>query len=160
AFLLGDDYEQCLVDDLKSKTRLVREVFEIIAANATAETRMLLALRRKSGVPLYKLSVQTSEWLLALQSKLYERLPGLLARPGLLEAVLAAYVPPMLIERLGMNKVVSIFSEPSLTAYRDAIVTKKLASMALYRHAADWPGFLKRLEGGLVDVMAEIAAGK
>jgi len=160
AFLLGDDYEKCLVDDLKTKARLVREVFEMIAANATAEARMLLALRRKTGAPLYKLSVQTSEWLLALQAKLYEHIDKLLARPGLVEAVFGAYVPPMLIERLGMKKALGIFSEPGLAAYRDAILTKKLASMALYRHAADWPQFLKRLEGGLLDVMAEVAAGR
>jgi glutamate dehydrogenase len=39
----------------------------------------------------------------------------------------------------------AIFSSPELQAYRGAIVTKKLASMAFYRFGNNWESFLEEL---------------
>ena len=146
AFLLGNDYERFLVRDAKTRSGMIRSVLELIAQNAEAETRMLLSLHDKTGTPLYTLSVQTSEQLLSLQQLLYRRLDDIVRHRDLVRAVIEAYVPRMLVEHLGMARVLRALNRPELQAYRDAIVTKKLASMALYRHAPDWDEFLAGLD--------------
>ncbi|MBM4086633.1 MAG: NADP-specific glutamate dehydrogenase GdhA, partial [Planctomycetes bacterium] len=156
AFLLGDGYEAALVNNPKTKTRLIREVFDLIAQNATAETRMLLALHQTTQTPLYKLSVQTSEQLFALQARLYERLDLLLKRRDLVSAVLEAYIPSVLLDRLGMPKVLRILNAPDLGSYRDAILTKRLSALALYRHAAEWDAFLSRLQADFLATVREV----
>jgi glutamate dehydrogenase len=135
-----------LVHDPAARTRLVRELFAIIDRNARAETRMLLALhRRPPALPLHQLSVRTSEQLLALQQMLYERLPQILKDRDLVRATLAAYVPQVLVEELGIAAVMATLDTAELQPYRDAILTKKLAAMALYRHAVEWDAFVARV---------------
>jgi glutamate dehydrogenase len=149
AFLLGDGYERMLVRNPRARSALIRAVLDLIRANAEAETKMLLALHRKTGDPLYALSVRTSEQLFALQARLYERLDAILRQRPVVEAVLRAYVPHALLDHLGMPRVLRALGSPELRAYRDALLTKKLAAMALYRHAADWDEFLKRFDADL-----------
>ena len=153
AFLLGDAYERTLVRNPKTRSALVRAVFDLIRANAEAETRMLLALHAKTGEPLYALSVRTSEQLFALQGRLYARLDAILRQRPVVEAVLRAYVPHALLDHLGMARVVRVLGTPELRAYRDALLTKKLAAMALYRHAADWDAFLKRFDADVLSAV-------
>lgn len=146
AILLGDAYERFLVRDAHTRSGLIRSVLDLIADNAVAETKVLLALHEKTGTPLYSLSIQTSEELLALQQQLYERLDDILAHPDVVKATIAAYVPTVLMEHLGMAKVLRVLNRPELQAYRNAILTKKIAALALYNNAADWEGFLERLQ--------------
>ena len=146
AFLLGDSYESFLVDDARTRSGLIRSVLDLIAANAVAETKVLLALHRKTGTPLYSLSIQTSEELMALQQQLYHRLDEILSDPEVVRGAISAYVPEVLMEHLGMAKVLRVLQRPELQAYRNAILTKKIAAMALYRYAADWEAFLGRLQ--------------
>ncbi len=155
ALLLGESYESFLVDDPATRSGLIRSVLELIAANAVAETGMLLSLRGKADTPLYQLSIRTSEQLLAFQKDLYARLDEILKQRGLVEGVLNAYVPEVLMEHLGMARIMRVLNRPELKAYRDAIITKKLAAMALYAHAADWESFQKRLAA---DLIAELTA--
>jgi glutamate dehydrogenase len=157
AFLLGERYERTLSEPT-NRAALIRSVFELVAGNAVAETRVLLALREQSGVPLYQLSVQTSEQLLGLQDMLYDRLSAILADRALTEAVIAAYVPAVLQEWLGMKRVLRVLEQPELRSYRDAIVTKRLAAMALYRHAGQWDDFLAQLEGDFLGTLRETLA--
>ena len=84
--------------------------------------------------------------ILSLQEKLATRLEELLADEEILHAVIRAYVPRVLLDQLGTKRILSVLERPELKPYRDAIVTKKIASMALYRHAAEWEPFLHRLE--------------
>lgn len=144
AFLLGDEYEATLADPAK-QSALIRAVFELIAANAAAETRVLLQLHAATGDPLYQLSVRTSEQLLALQDEFYARLPELLADRDLAEQTVAAYVPGVLREWLGMKRIMQVLQRPELLPYRDALITKKLAALALYGHATEWKAFKARL---------------
>ncbi len=147
AFLLGEDYERVLVENPGNRARLVRELLVIIARNARAETEMLLDLHdAQPAAPLYRLSVQTSEWLLDFQERLRGLLPRILADTGLVRRVVLAYVPPLLTELLGADAILERLSAGELQAYRDAIVTKKLAGMALYRHAVRWDEFLREAE--------------
>ncbi|OGV72606.1 MAG: hypothetical protein A3K19_12450 [Lentisphaerae bacterium RIFOXYB12_FULL_65_16] len=150
AFLLGDDYEARLVEDENTRFQLAHELLNIIAANAAAETDMLLGLYEKNrAVPLFRLSVQTSEQLLALQERLYQSLDAILKNEALVARTVEAYVPKTLTRILGLPEMLRRLSTDELAAYRDAIVTKKLAALALYRHATDWDRFLKRLEKDL-----------
>ena len=159
AFLLGDDYEHVLVENAKTRTRLIREVLDLVATNAVAETRMLLALYAKEKTPLHKLSTRTSEELFALQAKLHEKLGSLLARKEIVNGVLRAYIPAVLVERLGMTKVLRTFNTTELKPYRDAILTKKLAAMALYRHAARWEEWQRELQTDVVAACRELLRG-
>jgi glutamate dehydrogenase len=145
AFLLGDQYEAVLVRDARAKAALVEAVFERIAHNAAAETRMLLALGRQTGTPLHRLSVQTSEQLLEVQQRLYAGLDVIAQDRQVVEAAFRAYVPTLLVKRLGMPRILRTFARPELRAYGDAILTKAIAALALYRHAAAWDVFLDRL---------------
>jgi glutamate dehydrogenase len=156
AFLLGDGYERVLVENPKTRTRLIREVFDLITANAVAETRMLLALHAKEKTPLHKLSASTSEDLFALQAKLHENLGRLLACGEIVNGVLRAYIPPVLVDHLGMAKIRRTLNTPELRAYRDAILTKKLAAMALYRHAARWDEWQHGLQTDVVGACKEL----
>ena len=153
AFLLEDAYEEVLVEDEGARGALVRAILELIRRNADAETSMLLALHESTGTPLCTLSVETSEELLDLQETLFTHLGAILRRRDLVEAVLQAYIPAMLLERVGMERVVGLLERPDLRPYRDAILTKKLAAMALYQHAADWQDFTRRLEADLLGTL-------
>jgi glutamate dehydrogenase len=47
---------------------------------------------------------------------------------------------------LGLQNIENILNSPSLQYYRNTILSKKLASMALYKFGADWQGFAKRFK--------------
>jgi len=112
AFLLGGRYDRMLADP-RQRSDLVRAVLQLISRNAVAETALLLALREQTGTPLYQLSVQTSEQLLALQDRLYAHLPGLLADPALVAAITGAYVPGVLQEWLAWSASSRCSADPS-----------------------------------------------
>jgi glutamate dehydrogenase len=156
AFLLGDSYERFLVDDAATRSGLIRSVLELIAANSVAETKVLLALHERTGTPLYELSVQTSEQLMKLQQMLYPRLDEILANRDLVGGIVKAYVPEVLMEHLGMARVWKVLNRPELLAYRNAILTKKIAAMALYEHAADWDMFLQRLDANFAEELCRL----
>ena len=153
AILLGDRYEETILEDPETQVRLIADMFAIIRRNAEAETRMLLRLHGQEGTPLFELSERTSEQMLALQAKLIRL--GVAANPVLADLALRAYVPASLQACLGMERIERILRRSTLRAYREAIVTKKLASAALYRHAGEWGEFLQRLEN---DPEGELAA--
>jgi len=159
AFLLGDDYERVLVENAKTRTRLIREVLDLVATNAVAETRMLLALYAKEKTPLHKLSARTSEELFALQAALQGKLKLLLAQEEIVNGVLRAYIPAVLVEHLGMAKIRRTLNTTELKAYRDAILTKKLAAMALYQHATRWAEWNRELQADVVAACKELLRG-
>ncbi|MDH7568653.1 MAG: NADP-specific glutamate dehydrogenase GdhA, partial [Armatimonadota bacterium] len=159
-FLLGDRYERVLVHDARLRSRFIGSIFQLIAHNAVAETRVLLNLRRKTGVPLHTLSVTTSEALLSLQDRLYRHLEAIAADKEVVDAVIRAYVPAVLLEHLGLKRVLSLLNRPELRAYRDAILTKKIAAMALYRYAEEWEALTRRVEEDCLGTVREIVAGQ
>lgn len=150
AILLGNDYEKTLLDDSETQFGLIADMFSIIQRNAVAETRMLLALNESDGVPLFELSVRTSEQMLLLQEKLMENRKTLLREGQLVRAALKAYVPTTLCKCVGMEQIGEILGKPRFAAYRDAVVTKQLAAAALYRHTGEWEGFLGQLDEDMV----------
>ncbi len=147
AFLLGDRYEEIMVENAKTRFALAAEMLDIIARNARMETEMLLALHEAAPeTPLYRLSVQTSEQLLAFQAELRQHLTEILDDAALVDRVYQAYIPATLLEATGIETVRSVFARPEMSAYRAALVTKKLAAAATYRYAPDWESFLERFQ--------------
>ena len=80
------------------------------------------------------------------QHSLFQRLPEILANEGLVERVLSLYVPMILQEKLGLPFIRATLGTAELSVYRDAIITKKLASMAFYRYGLQWQSYLEEVE--------------
>ncbi|MCM8814700.1 MAG: NAD-glutamate dehydrogenase [Candidatus Omnitrophica bacterium] len=156
SFLLGNKYEEILVRDQKAKVALVKSVFSIIEKNAVDEIEMLIALRERTKKPLHQLSIETSEMLIELQQFLYEKLDVLLNNRVLIRKIIASYVPENLVENLGINKILRILDADELKPYRDAIITKKIAQMALYKHAMNWDVLKARIEKNTRVVVEEL----
>ena len=79
-----------------------------------------------------------------------------MADRDLVRSLIAAYVPEVLMEHLGMAHVWQVLNRPELRAYRDALITKKIAAMALYGHAADWDTFRERLDTDFIGELRRI----
>lgn len=146
SFLLGDEYEKILAKDQKKKMMLTKSMFSIIEKNAISETQMLVALHKKTGKPMHQLSIETSEMLLDLQDFLYRQLPDILENKKLVEKIIHSYVPEALVEILGIKKIIETLSTEHLQPYRNAIITKKIAQVAMYRCALEWDIIRKRFE--------------
>jgi glutamate dehydrogenase len=69
-----------------------------------------------------------------------------LADAALAQTILADYVPDVLSDIVGSENLLHTLSQDNLLQYRDAILTKKLAAMALYRYATCWQAFLNHFE--------------
>lgn len=151
ALLLGEAYEAVMVDNPKKRTEMIRSILSIIDVNARREARMLTELNRQSQTPLYVLSTVTSEQILDAQRMLYEKLPNILSKREVIDMIYTAYIPSPLLEEVGLEHVHSIFSQKSLQGYRDALLTKKIASEGLYRFYPEWNDFLKRLQSNPVE---------
>lgn len=147
AFLFGDTYEEKLLGDTKTRCELTKDIIRLVARYAAMETDLLLQLYDADPtVPLFDLSEKTSEQIFSLQDNLVERFDEILAEEDLVWLVMIHYIPSVLIEKLGRDAIMAIFDSPELQPYRNAIVTKKLASMAFYRFGQTWEKYLKELE--------------
>lgn len=146
-FLFGDDYEANLLDDAETRWALIRDILGLVEANARAETAMLIRIHETDpSVPLFDLSERTSEQIFTLQAVFEKRIREILADGDRVRQILERYIPGILIRRLGMEKIMDILNNPELQAYRNAILTKKLASMAFYRYGLEWRDLLQRIE--------------
>ena len=155
-FLLGNRYEQILVENQKQRISLVKSVFGIIETNAIRETEMLLSLNKKTEKHLHNLSMETSEMLFSLQEQLYGILGLLKKRKNIILRILYSYVPDVLIKIIGIEKIFKILNNPDLKSYLDAIITKKIAQTALYRHADDWENFNTKIKQKPIEMIESL----
>jgi glutamate dehydrogenase len=103
---------------------------------------MLIQIHEQDpDIPLFSLSERTSEQIFALQDEIRDRLPEILEDRELVWGALARYIPAVLVEKLGREAIEELLGAGELAAYRDAILTKKLASMAFYRFGLDWDAY-------------------
>jgi glutamate dehydrogenase len=145
-FLFQEKYEEELLNDTKTRWALIKDILHLVDRYSRMETNLLLQIYDTDpAVPLFNLSEKTSEQIFALQDILVDRLDKILADEELIWLVMTHYVPSVLISKLGRDTIMAIFSSPELQAYRGAIVTKKLASMAFYRFGNNWESFLEEL---------------
>jgi glutamate dehydrogenase len=146
-FLFQDQYEEKLLNDTKTRWGLIKDIIHLVDRYSRIETDLLLQIYDADPmVPLFDLSERTSEQIFALQGILVERLDEILADEELVWLVMEHYIPAVLITKLGRDTIMAIFNTPELQAYRDAIVAKKLASLAFYRFGRNWERYLKELK--------------
>ncbi len=145
-FLFQEQYEEELLNDTKTRWALVKDIIHLVDRYSRIETNLLLHIYDADpAVPLFDLSETSSEQIFALQDILLEQVDKILADEELVWLVMTHYVPQVLIDKLGRDTIMAIFSTPELQAYRVSIVTKKLASMAFYRFGQNWESYLKEL---------------
>jgi glutamate dehydrogenase len=144
--LLTDAYETRLLNDTKARWDLIREILTRVEACSSAETRMLMGIhKRNPEIPLFILSDKAGEDIMALQALIKGKLNLLLKKKGLVWQIMEAYLPKVLIKTLGKKQIMILLNADPLKEYRDAIITKKLASLAYYRFGLEWDLFLDRL---------------
>jgi len=156
-FLLKDDYEEKLLNHTDTRWELIDNVMTLVDSHARAETLMLIKIHEADPtVPLFVLTEQTSERIFALQDAFEERIADILADEDLVWKILGHYIPGVLIKRLGRESIIATLNSPELQTYRDAILTKKLASMAFYSYGDRWDAFLADVEADFNKAIAGI----
>jgi glutamate dehydrogenase len=154
AFLFEDDYEKRLLEDVTTRWALIRDMLNLVRTHACNETAMLLEIHEKNPeIPLFVLSEQTSEQIFAFQNQVADAMDAILADGDLLWEVMAAYIPGVLVKILGREAILGIMNADKLRAYRNAIITKKLASTAFYRHGSEWDAYVASTRKGFVPAM-------
>ena len=157
AFLLQEDYEAILLDDAATRCALVRDILGLVIRYAAMETTLLLALHQGPERPhLFELSEQSSERIFAFQDELAGQLPAIVGDEDLARQAMEQTVPEVLRQKLGRERIVTLLAAEELQAYRDAILTKKLASMAFYRFGHDWEAFLARARAELLPALRTV----
>ena len=159
AFLLQDKYEERLLDDVQARWGLIRDIINMVARYASVETEMLLKVYGEDQlVPLFDLSEKTSERIFAFQDWLQENMQSILDDEELVWMTMERYIPPVLVAMLGRETILQIFRLDELTPYLEAIISKKLASMAYYRFCLEWDEFLRDAKDDLLDKLRRIFA--
>ncbi|WP_319548867.1 NAD-glutamate dehydrogenase domain-containing protein [Desulfogranum marinum] len=163
AFLFQDEYEHQLLEKNEIRLALIKDVLLQVEEYARIETTMLLRIHQQDPqLNLFELSESTSESIFAFQNVLEQHLPTILEDDALVWSVIEAYTPVILTQTLGRKKIMATLSVPDLQPYRNAILTKKLASTAFYRFYTDWSPYLEAtktdLKGALQKAMRESVA--
>jgi len=152
AFLLQEDYEAALLGDIRTRWALIRDIMTRVDRYARAETQMLIRIHEADpSVPLFELSEKTSEQIFDLQRICEHHIGVIMADEELVWTVLENYIPAILIHRLGKEAIMNTLSAEELKPYRNAIITKKLASMAFYSFGADWQNVMDRISTDFSD---------
>ncbi len=147
AFLFGDNYESQLLEDHDTQWGLIKDIMMLVSRYARQETQLLIKLHEATPeTPLFDLSVTTSELIFKLQDKLEENIEELASNHEILVRVLEDYIPPILIQKLGLEYIIEHLGSPELRPYRNAILSKKMASMAYYKFGTSWDAFQKRVD--------------
>jgi glutamate dehydrogenase len=142
AFLLGDQYEEKLLDNDEIRWRLIKDIMDLVAKYSRLETGMLVRIHEQDPeTPLFALSEQTSERIFALQDEIRANLNAVLQDRDLVWKTMLHYIPSILVEKLGRETVETLLGEEELEAYRNAIITKKMASLAFYKFGLDWEAY-------------------
>ena len=157
AFLLQDGYEEQLQNDPVTRWALIKDILGLVDRYARLETGLLLRLHDADGkIPLFVLSETSSEKIFALQDYLEGRLTEILTAPGLVWRIMHHYIPSVLQEKLGEGAIMAILNGENLQPYRDAIITKKMASMAFYRFGEGWDAYLQELENDMLPALQKV----
>ena len=157
AFLLQEDYEEKLLNDRATRWALIKDILQLVDRYARLETGLLLRLYDADpSVPLFELSETTSEEIFSLQDRLETDLEKILADSELVWQVMTHYIPPELRGKLGEEAIMAILNGEQLQPYRNAIITKKLASMAFYRFGEHWAEYLQEIETEMLPALHKI----
>ena len=143
AFLLEENYDKHLLEDQKTRWGLIRDIMTQVLNYAGAEADMLIKIHKNDpSIPLFMLSEKTSEQIFAFQRVVGENIESVLADENLMWQVLESYIPAILVKTLGRVAILQILNSENLSAYRNAILTKKLSSIAFYKNGMDWDTYM------------------
>ncbi len=156
AFLLGEDYEEKLLEDVATKWALIKDIMLLVDKYSVAETSMLIHIHEATSIPLFELSEKTSEQIFALQTVCEENLPAILEDESLVRQIMENYIPGILITKLGREAIMRILNSDEIKAYRDAIITKKISSMAFYKYGLEWDAFMAKITEDFFSAVASI----
>ena len=157
AFLLEDDYEARLLEHVQTRWALIRDIMDLVATYARLEASMLIRIHESDpAVPLFVLSERTSEQIFAFQGVVAEHIDQIVADEDLLWAVLKTYIPNVLSQSMGRDAILNIMNAEKLFSYRNAIITKKIASMAFYRHGMNWEAYVQEAAGDFAGAMTDL----
>lgn len=132
-----------LLEDKATRWALIRDIMMLVNTHASTETDMLIRIHEKDPrVPLFVLSEKTSEQIFSFQAIAAGHLDAILADGDLVWAVLESYTPAILVKNLGRDAILDILNSEKLKAYRNAIITKKLAAIAFYKNGLDWEAYM------------------
>ncbi len=160
AFLLEESYDKHLLEDKVTRWALIRDIMMQVLNYAGAETDMLIKIHEKDpSIPLFVLSEKTSEQIFAFQRVVGENLDNVLADEKLLWQVLETYIPGILIKTLGQDTILQILNSEKLVAYRNAILTKKLSSVAFYKNGLDWDQYMDGAQSDFFGTVAVLFEG-
>jgi glutamate dehydrogenase len=160
AFLLENDYEERLLNHVDTRWALIRDIMDLVATYARAETSMLIRIHESDpSVPLFVLSERTSEEIFAFQRVVADHIDEVTGDEDLLWKVLKTYIPKVLSGSMGKEAVLKIMNAEKLKSYRNAIITKKIASMAFYRHGTNWEAYVQTAVGDFAGAMADLFNG-
>jgi glutamate dehydrogenase len=150
-----------LQNDPTTRWALINDIIGLVDRYSRMETGLLLKLHDADRtMPLFMLSEKSSEEIFSLQDLLEARLPEILDAPGLAWRILEHYVPPVLQKKLGQERIMALLSNESLLPYRDAILTKKMASLAYYRFGECWSEYLRELEQDFIAALEGVFAAR
>jgi glutamate dehydrogenase len=142
AFLFGNDYERSLLEDKTTRWALIRDILTLVNTYASDEADMLIRIHEKDpSVPLFVLSEKTSEQIFAFQKIVAEHIEDILSNEELLWNILESYIPGILVKNLGRETILNLMNSDELSAYRNAIITKKLSAIAFYKNGLDWEAY-------------------
>ncbi len=155
-FLFNEDYESRLMNEVKTRCALIRDILDRVETCTREETALLLGQHRQNpGLSLSALSDRAGEEILSLQDRAREKLNALLRQKTLVWKVMEAYIPKVLIKTLGKKQIMAILNADHMQEYRDAVITKKLASMAFYKFGMEWETFQEKLDQDFSKTMAQ-----
>lgn len=151
AFLLGEEYEERLLKDSTTRWALTKNVIDQVQHYSCLETSTLLSLHDSTPeIPLFQLSESSSEKIFSLQAYLDSNIEEILTDSDLVWKSLTHSIPEILQEKLGRDSILTLLNKSNLQAYRNTMITKKLASLAFYRFALKWEDYVKELESGVL----------
>lgn len=157
AFLLADDYEEKLLNDTATRWALIRDIMDLVDTYSSAETSTLIKIHEADpSIPLFALSEKTSEQIFALQDIVNERIAELLGEADLVWKILERYIPGVLIERLGRKTIMELLNSSELQSYRDAILSKKISSLAFYKYGLEWEAFISQVTKDFTGSLARV----
>ncbi len=159
AFLFQDDYDEKLLQHVDTRWALIKDIITLVKKYSADETDMLIKIHETdTSVPLFELSESTSEHIYSLQAFFETKLAEIMKDKKLVWKILEHYIPDTIIKKLGKKSIMTTLNSKELNAYRNAIITKKLSSMAFYKFGLHWDDFLKDLDkdfSGTINKIAE-----
>lgn len=161
AFLLEDDYEKHLLDHVDTRWALIRDIMDLVATYAKAETAMLIRIHESDpSVPLFVLSEKTSEQIFTFQAVVADHIDEITTNENFLWEVLKSYIPKVMWKSMGKNSILQVLNAEKLKSYRNAIIAKKIASMAFYRHGTNWDAYIQKATDNFTGAMADLFTGE